>query len=88
MEFYGDLYSIVENGNKYWVHVKVTSDHLNNIDTRKIQVNGNRFSNLILEPWTENKIINSKSNGSSTNLTSGNIEYRINKSLSSLIEVE
>mgnify|MGYP001163916434 CR=1 FL=1 len=79
---------IVENGNKYWVYVKVTSDHLNNIDTRKIQVNGNRFSNLILEPWTENKIINSKSNGSFTNLTSGNIEYRINKSLSSLIEVE
>ena len=36
----------------------------------------------------ENKIINSKSNGSSINLTSGNIEYRINKSLSSLIEVE
>ena len=39
---------IVENGNKYWVHVKVTSDHLNNIDTRKIQVNEIDFQILYL----------------------------------------
>ncbi|MFL2860774.1 MAG: hypothetical protein ACJZ85_04495 [Pontiellaceae bacterium] len=79
---------IMEDGRKYWTHVKVERDEIDGLETRTVKVNGNRLSNLKIEPWLNNKGISSASSGYSTNQILDNIYYDFKKKSSASIEVK
>ena len=79
---------IMEDGRKYWTHVKVERDEIDGLEQRTIEVNGNRLSNLKIEPWLNNKVLSTASSGYSTNQILDNIHYNFNKKSSVSVEIQ
>jgi hypothetical protein len=79
---------ITEDGRKYWTHVKVERSVIDEVESRHIEVNGNRMAQLKVEPWSADKTILDASSGYMTNQASGNIQYDFNNQFNALVDVQ
>ncbi len=67
---------INENGQTRWTYVRVDREEQGGVVTKSVEVEGNTQAVLHVEPWMEDKALQSSTPGGATNAVSGHIEYQ------------